>query len=343
MTLPAPQAQGPSDAPPGRPRGPIARLLLRELEVVRGTLRGWVSLAARAWRLRPPAPRLAAIAFACGAGIVGASALVSQARLPGRLPSPRDWEAVRALVARDGQPGDAVVLSPPWAERAREVLPSTAPVLARARWSGEDLLGVRRVWLLSMPRAPGFSWDPELDLLERASRSAPAETVGAFEVALLDLAYPTLPLAFLPDRLAGGHVTLGDLPCAAEPTGGFRCDAPAEARVARDVREVAGAPRPCLVATFPSGAPLAIGFPPVRIGRVVRGHAGALGGATAAPVRVAVVLDGEEAGAAEISGEGFLPFQIDTTRFAGQPREVSLVLTTPAPSAALCLDAVTLP
>jgi hypothetical protein len=342
MTLPAPQAQGP-DAPPERPRRVVARLLRREVEHVRTTVRGWLSVVAWAWRHRPPGPRLAAIAFVCGAALAGAIGVVAQARLPGRLPSPRDWEAVRALVARDARPGDAVVLSPPWAERARELLPSTAPVLARTRWTGEDLLGVKRVWLLSIPRAPGFSWDPELDLLERASREAPADAVGAFEVTLLDLAYPTLPLAFLPDRLAGALLTLGGAPCAEDGAGGHRCDAALPAHVRREVRELAGAPRPCLAVALPGGAPLALGFSPVRVGRVVRGHAGALGGGTLAPLRIAVVLDGEEAGAAELSGEGFLPFQIDTTRFAGQPREVSLVLTTPAASAELCLDAVTLP
>lgn len=343
MTLPAPQAQGPSDAPPGKRRGLVARLLLRELDLARATLRGWGSLVVRAWRLRPPAPRLAAVGFACGAAIVGATAILLQARLSVRLPSPRDWEAIRSLVARDARPGDAVVLSPAWADRAREVLPSTAPVLARTRWTGEDLLGVRRIWLLSIPRAPGFSWDPELDLLERAARQTPAERVGAFEVSLLELAYPTVPLAFLPDRLAAAQVTIGGAPCAGDGGGGFRCDPPAAARVRREVREVAGAPRPCLVVAFPGGAPLELAFPPVRVGRVVRGHAGGLGGAPVAPLRIAVVLDGEEAGAAEITGEGFLPFQIDTNRFAGQPREVSLVLTTPASSAELCLDAVTLP
>jgi hypothetical protein len=344
MTLPAPQPPGSSDAPPpAGARRLVARLLRRELDHVRTTLRGWGAVAARAWRHRPAGPRLAAIAFVCGAAIAGASAIVAQARLPRRLPSARDWDAVRALVERDARPGDAVVLSPAWAERARELLPSATPVLARTRWVGEDMLGVRRVWLVSVPRAPGFSWDPELDLLDRASREVPAEAIGAFEVAVLDLAYPTIPLAFLPDRLAGATVTLGGAACAADPAGAYRCDAPAPARVARDVRELAGAPRPCLAVTLPGGAPLELGLSPVRVGRVVRGHVGALGGGALAPVRVAVVLDDEEAGAAEISGEGFLPFQIDTTRFAGQPREVSLVLTTPAASAELCLDAVTLP
>ncbi len=343
MIPPAPQAPGPSDARPGPPRGPIARVLLRELDLARATLRGWAGVVARAWRRRPPVPRLAAIAFAAGAVLVGSSAIVAQARLPRRLPTERDWNAVRALLERGARPGDAVVLSPPWAERAREILPSTAPVLARQRWAGEDLVGVRRIWLLSMARAPGFSWEPELDLLERASRSAPAERVGAIEVALLDLAFPMVPLAFLPDRLAGARVTLGDVACAEEPAGSFHCDGRAPARVARGVRELAGAPRPCLVATFPGDAPLALTFPAVRVGHVVRGHVGAIGGTLSGPVRVAVVLDGEEAGAAEVSGAGFFAFQIDTTRFAGQPREVALVLTTPAASAELCLDAVTLP
>lgn len=337
-----PRTQGPPDAPRGRPRGPVARLLLREAELGRAVLRGWAARAARAWAERPPGPRLAAMAFVCGAGLAGALALLAQARLPGRLPSPRDWEAVRALVARDARPGDAAVLSPPWAERARALLPSSVPVLARDRWEGEDLLGVRRVWLLSLPRAPGFSWDPELDLLGRAARTAPAERVGAFEVSLLELAYPAIPYAFLPDRLAGARVAVGDAPCAADGAGGFRCDAPA-ARVARGVREVAGAPRPCLVAELPAGSPLALAFPAVRVGRVVRGHAGAAGGGALAPVRVAVVVDGEEAGAAEVVGDGFVPFQIDTTRFAGVPREVSLVVTSPSPPPALCLDAVSLP
>jgi hypothetical protein len=343
MTDPAPRAQGPDDAPADRPRGPVARVLRRELDYARVVLREWSAAAARVWARRPAGDRLAAIAFVCGAAVVGAAGILAQARLAARLPSARDWEAVRALVSREARPGDAVVLSPPWAERARELLPSTVPVLARARWSGEDLVGVRRAWLVSLPRAPGFSWDAELDLLERASRTAPADRVGAFEVALLELAYPTIPLAFLPDKLAGARVSLGDAPCEADAEGRFRCDAPAPAEVAREVREVAGSPRPCLSATFQGGAALEIGLQPVRVGRVVRGHVGALGGGPVGPVRVAVVLDGDEAGAAEVAGAGFLPFQIDTTRFAGQPREVSLVLTTPARSAALCLDAVTLP
>jgi len=341
MTLPAPPSPGPGDAPPGRPRGPVSRLLLRELDLLRATLHGWGAAAKRAWRGRPPAPRAWAMVFGAGAVATGVAAILAQAGLPGRLPSAQDWAAVRALVERDARPGDAVAVCPPWAERVRELLPTSVPVLARTRFAGEDLAGVRRVWLLSVPAAPGFSWDAELDLLERATRSAPAETIGALAVSRLDVSFPTLPLAFLPDRLGGAEVTLGAAPCAPDGAGGFRCGG-VPARVARDVREVGGAPRPCLVAVLGGDAPLTLTFPSVRAGRLVRGHAGAPGGALAAPLRVAVILDGEEAGAAEVSGGGFVPFQIDTTRFAGAPRTLSLVLTTPASGAEICLDAATL-
>ncbi|HEX9050423.1 MAG TPA: hypothetical protein VF841_07835, partial [Anaeromyxobacter sp.] len=80
MTDPAPQAQGPSDGPEERRRGLVAQLLLRELALARATVRGWLSVLGWAWQRRPAEPRLAAIAFAIGAGLVGATAVVAQAR-----------------------------------------------------------------------------------------------------------------------------------------------------------------------------------------------------------------------------------------------------------------------
>jgi hypothetical protein len=324
-------------APPREPGGGLAaRVLRRELEGARETLRRARAAARALWARRPAAPRLVAIATVAGALATGALAVLAQARLPGRLPSPRDWAAVAALLERDGRPGDAVALSPPWAERARAVLP--LPVLASARYDGEDLPGVRRIWVLSIPGAPGFSWELEAGLLRRSTRPRPAERIGAFELARYDLASPTLPLAFLPDRLAEAEVSRGAEACLPDPSGGFRCTG---GRVAREVRDVGGAPRPCLVAALDEGAPLAIEFPPVRVGRRVRGHAGRLG-AGGAPLRLSVVVDGEEAGAAELAGPGFVPFEVDTTRFGGAVRRVALILT-PSGGADVCLDAETLP
>jgi len=300
-------------------------VLAREVEALRDTLRGWADTARRLWIGRPGAARTAAIVFAAGAAIAGLAALLVQVRLPGRLPAPRDWAALRVLVERDARPGDAVALSPAWAERARGILPSSVTVLAHGRWEGEDLLGVRRVWLVSLPRAPGFSWRAESDLLQRAARPGIPARLGAIEVTRLELAFPAIPLAFLPDRVA-------------------QAKDPAEGAV-REVREVAGIPRPCLVVGG-GGAPLTLplSFEPVLVGRLVRGHLGAVGTAgLRAPVRVAVRVDGEEAGAAEVSGAGFVPFQIDTTRFASRVRHLSMVLTLPGGEGQLCLDAATLP
>jgi hypothetical protein len=320
-----------------------ALLKERASEGARETARAARDRAVAAWARRPPAPRAAALAFCAAVALCGALAVLAQARTLGRLPSPLDWAATRALLERDARPGDAVAVSPPWAERARELFPSSVPVLAQQRYAGEDLVGVRRVFLVSLPDAPWARWDAELDLAERAARAEVPARLGGLEVTRYDLAFPTIPLAFLPDRLGQAVVTLGGLPCVAEGAGRFRCgDGVAE--LSRAVREVAGVPRPCLSArsAAPLEAPVAVAFPPGRIGRTLHGHLGLAGEARgAAPVRVAALLDGEEVGAAEVAGAGWVAFKIDMTRSAGQTRSLTLVLTSPG-RLALCLDALVL-
>jgi hypothetical protein len=299
-------------------------VLAHEVEALRETLRGWGGALRRLWAARPGLARAAAIAFAAGAALSGVVSLAAQIRLPARLPAARDWAALRALVEREARPGDVAALSPAWAERAREVLPASIPVLAARRYAGEDLFGVRRVWLVSLPRAPGFGWDAEQDLLERGAPAGRPARLGGLEVARLEIAFPVLPLAFLPDRLTPG-------------------EGPGAGAV-RDVREIAGAPRPCLVGHAGAGAPLTFAFAPLRIGRLLRGHVGAVGAAALpGPVRLSAAVEGEEAGATEVAGAGFVPFQLDTTRFAGQVRPMSLGVALPGAGVELCVDAVTLP
>jgi hypothetical protein len=322
-----------------------AAALLRERAVAsaRDSLRSTRTGIAWAWERRPPWPRAIAIAFAAALATLGAWSVLAQARLAARLPSPRDWAAARALVERDARPGDAVALAPAWAERAREVLPASVPLVAQGRLATEELAGVRRVWLVSLPAAPGYRWETEAELSDRASRSDPPARVGLLEVARFDLASPTIPIAFLPDWLARATVTLGPADC--EPAGPLRFRCGAEADVERTVREVGGAARPCLSLSSPAplATPLVLAFPPARIGRTVDGHAGTTGAVAAAPpVRVAVLLDGEEVGAAELAAPGWSPFRVDTSRSAGQVRTISLVVTSPAPLS-LCLDALVLP
>jgi hypothetical protein len=340
--IPDPNTPGTDAGSAPRLAGLVARRTASGVAAAAARLR---ARTARAWARRPSPARGVAFLFLAGAAALGARGILFQAGLSARLPSRLDWAAVRALLERDARPGDAVALAPAWVERAREVVPAAVPLVARTG-RGEDLPGVRRVWLLSVARAPGYDWQTELAVVSRSARSTPAQRLGAIEVTRHDLAYPTLPLAFLPDRLPHAEVTLGGAACAASG-GGFTCGGSTPVRVERAVREVAGVPRPCLTAsmTAPAGAPLALAFPGVPVGRVVRGHAGAAGrGRTlAAPVRIAVQIDGEEAGAAELSGPGFAPFEIDTRHLGGRLHAVTLVLTSPGAPGTLCLDAATLP
>lgn len=320
----------------------LSALRARAVTSLRDTWASVRAWTARAWAHRPPAPRLAAIAFVGAVAVVGSWSVFTQARLPRRLPGALDWSAARALLERDARPGDAVALAPPWAERAREVLPAAIPVLSHARYAREELVGVRRVWLVGLPKAPYQGWDQELDLLDRASRSDPPARLGMLQVERFELAFPAVPLSFLPDRLGQATVSLGNVPC--EPAGPlrFRCgDGLAE--IERSVRDVDGQPRPCLSARASAAldAPLTVSFPAARIGRTFQGHAATA--AAGAPVRVSVLLDGDEVGSAELAGTpGWAAFRIDMTRSAGQARPLALVLTSPAPLA-VCLDAVVLP
>jgi hypothetical protein len=347
-----PEPIAPPPAPDATPPWPVRlgrRIVGRAGDAGRAAFRRAAAVATWLWQRRPPAARQAAFAFAAAVAILGGWSVLFQASLPGRLPRALDWDATRALLERDARPGDAVAPSPAWAERARLVAPATVPVLAFPRYASEDLVGVRRVWLLSLPGAPGFRWAPEIDLVDRAAGADAPLALGRIEATRYDLT-PALPLAFLPDRIAAAAALVGDAPCAADGTTAFRCPGEAGVRVSREVRDVAGLPRPCLVAT-PNpvpGAPLSIVFSEVPIGRTLRVHAAPAAPPPpgAAPVRLAVQLDGEEVGAAEVApgASAWAPLAIDTTRHAGRARAVTFVVTAAGPSAApVCFDAVTLP
>jgi hypothetical protein len=275
---------------------------------------------------RRSAGRAAAALFAVLVGALGLYGLSFQATLPRRLPSPSDWQAAAAHLAREARAGDAVVLAPWWAERARAVLPPALPVLAFPRLAGEDLPGLRRLWLLALPAAPGGTGDVAGDLRGWAGVPGATTRFGGLALTPFSLAEPAVPLAFLPDRLAG---------------------APG---AAREVREVEYLPRECLVVKLSPGAPpLRVTFEDVPLGRTLRGHTGIVGEAALAgeePVRVAVDLDG--ARVAEVEEPAAVPgwhaFDIDTSSHAGRAARVTFTISTDDPGPRpLCLDAYTLP
>jgi len=311
----------------------------------------------RVWARRPASGRFAAGVFAGALVLAGAMGLGFQAALPSLLPSRLDWRATNALLERDARPGDALVVSPAWAERVRVIAPRGLKVLASSRpasqaapfgAAGADLEGVRRVWLVSLTGAPGFSWAPELELIARSAAPEPSQRVGELQITRYELSHPDLPLATLGDRLAGASVELGGAPCAAEGPR-FRCAAArSEAEVESAVVEVNGLPRPCLlVKVAGEAAPIRITFPAVRVGRSLRGNAGvaALPAGEAGeslPLTIAVRVAGEDAAAVQVEGAGWPTYQVDTGRWAGERHPVSLELVAPG-DRAICLQAVTLP
>jgi hypothetical protein len=303
-----------------------ARLLARALGSLRDLLaaqvRGWLRGARRglagAWAARPSGPRAVAVLALLTLGGTSVAALLAQAGLPARLPGPLAWHAAAALLARDARPGDAVVVAPAWLERAREVAPQGVPVVAAAGLDGEQFPGVSRAWLLSAPDAPRAGWDTEAALASRATR-ADVQRLGALEVIRFDLSAPVLPIAALSAR-------------AAPP-----------ARAA--LREAGGLPRRCLVFTPTPGAPLALHFPGTRLGRGLAGHAALLPGPGGAPVRLAFLVDGAELGAVEVGpGDGWLAWQVDTSRASPGTHEVAVVATAAGEVARpVCLEALALP
>lgn len=304
------------------------------------------SRAAALWARRPTAGRAQAIAFALVLALAGAGGLGFQLALPSLLPSALDWRAAALLLERDVRPGDAVVTAPAWAERVRQVAPRDLRVLALPRLAPASLEGVRRVWLLSLPGAPGFDWQPETDLLSQATAPDPPLMVGRILVERYELSHPDLPLATLGDRLAGATVLLDGKPCAAE-SGRFRCAGDrSEATLAAEVVEVNGLPRSCILARLTGdAAPVRVTFPRVPMGRALRGNAGLAAAAedgAAAPLTLAVRVEGEDAAAVQLEGGGWPSFRVDTTRWAGERRAVSLDFVVPVDQA-ICLQAVTLP
>jgi hypothetical protein len=294
----------------------LARLLAFLGDDLRDQVRGWwrtgLDRLARGWAARPPKRRMAAQALALGLLVLGLASLDARARLAGRLPAPRDWLALTALLERDAHPGDLVAIFPPWLERAREAVPARLPLLATSALDAEWLPGVRRVWLVA---AGGIStFGPRLPL---AARTAVADTqqVGQLRVTRLDLASPVTTLGALSDQPG------------------------ASARW----REVQGVARRCLELAARPGEPARLVWPRLKLGGGLAGHAALLGGPGDGQARLRVKIDEEPPIPIEVAARaGWLPFRLDTTRFAGQLHALALEADMPA-GTALCLEAVVLP
>jgi hypothetical protein len=294
----------------------LARLLAFLGDDLRAQVRGWrrggLEQVARAWAARPPRRRLAAQALALSLLLLGLASLDARGRLSDRLPAARDWQALTALLERDARPGDLVAIVPPWLERAREAVPARLPLLATSTLDAEWLPGVRRVWLVAAGGVTSFG--RSLPLAARTA-TADAQQVGQLRVTRLDLASPVNML-----------YALSDQPGA--PT---------------RWREVQGVARRCLELAARPGEPARLGWPRLKLGGALAGHAALLGGPADGQARLRVRLGEELPASIDLAARGgWLPFRVDTTRFAGRTYALALEADLPV-GATLCLEAVVLP
>ena len=307
-------------------------------------------------KIAPPAAgalsgaRAVAALFAAAIAALSIHGIVFLAALPSRLPSASDWQRVAARLEREAQPADAVALAPWWAERARAVLPAALPVLAFPRLAGEDLPGIRRVWVVAVPSAPGGTGLVERDLAGRGTRAVAAERVGALALSRFDLAEPVLPLSQLSERIDGASASLMGRPCPRDRGGALRCPGRAGAHVSREAREVDLLPRVCLVIEPPPAAgPLTLTFPAVPLGRTLRVLTGIVGETPQqadAAVKVGIALDGRDAGETEErpGTPGWHRTDVDSAALAGRPATLTFTVRAgrghPRP---ICLEAYALP
>lgn len=75
--------------------------------------------------------------------------------MPGRAVAESDYRQVAQVLESEGKPGDVVLLSPWWTERARIYVPERFPVVGY-QGSDEDPLELHpRIWVLAQPKMGG--------------------------------------------------------------------------------------------------------------------------------------------------------------------------------------------
>lgn len=297
----------------------------------------------------PPAPRWSgwrARTPAAAVVLLGLGALAAQLWMRAGVPRVEDWRAAAAWVESQEQPGDLALLDPPWAEEGRLHL-RRVRVEAWPRVEGDDLVRARRVWLVSLRRAP---WHDRAalprDLAAAGAKPGKARRFGGVEVARWDL--PERPLAFdFMERLGEATVTMNGALCPKDERGRHVCSPAGWNYVGLGDFEIDSVARRCVWAhpVGPRGIPVTVTWRGAQLGRWLHFRAGLVAATAldrgAAPVEVEVRVDGTIAGEISVASRpGFRSFAVDTSRFAGPGREVSFAITAANHSyRQLCFDA----
>lgn len=239
--------------------------------------------------------------------LVLACALLSilfYARLSAAFPSADDERAVRDRIGARGQPGEAVLLAPHWAERAR-LFGLGLPVLNLSRGATpEDLAGFSGLFVLSFDDLPRADRQATLDLVQRAGFEAvgPIEPFGRLSLAHFRQTSPREVTFRATDALARADAFIetpqeGRRPCR-RGTEGLRCKGARHAALIQgQIREIGFKPHRCVTFAPVGQSPLAIEFGDVPLGATLDLLAGPIGQGNLrrrkrAPIAFSATIDG---------------------------------------------------
>jgi hypothetical protein len=179
-----------------------------------------------------------------------------QLRLPALLPSEADYEQVKAVLEAEAQPGDAVLLFPWWAERARLFAPERVTVVGYQGSDSDALEHHPRIWVLSQPDLPKSNEGAfEAAFSDRRTAIGGERTFGRLHLRLFQNGRYRAPTFSAVDLLPQASVYLegpdgSRQPCAWDGRS-HRCPT---GYVAVEWHEVHFQPRRCLRLNPPGGA-----------------------------------------------------------------------------------------
>jgi hypothetical protein len=280
-------------------------------------------------------------------------ALLFWLRLPSRLPSPRDWEdAARDIGSRAG-PGDAVLLDPPWAERAR-LFVTAAPVLNLGRSpTRDDLAGYRRILLLSLPDLPRSDLAASLQRLEgmKFRRLDGPVRHGALAVTTLENQVVERRSFDFTSEIAQARVYIrrpdGSEELCPLVDGRHPCPRAGWINVGVETKEIALKPVRCLWAHPAGPEPLVVEYPAAPLAGALRVMGGIVGQVAFrteqyAPVLLEVKIDGRRVAQLEFppGAPGERRREIDTRALAGTRHLVQFEVSAADPGMRhFCFDA----
>jgi hypothetical protein len=285
------------------------------------------------------------------AGVVELGAHVAQTHA---VPPGADWDAARAYVAAEAKPADLVAFAPRWADPiGREHFGPAIATLEREARADETRFPRALEVSIRGAHLPAFaSW-----------RRAGEQSFGRVTVTTWENPSPVTVKDDLVERVDPQHlrVSRGDVECpfthGREQSGnlgygptipGDRFACPGSGFVgASVVTDLDYLPHRCIFAPPPGNAPLRLRFGAVRFGRTLRGHHALYVEAErdrkGAPVTIAFRVGDSTVGSVEHrDGDGWKPFEFDTSSLAGQSSELLVEISSPSSDRRLyCFEADT--